>query len=861
MGRCLRAVCAAAIVLGLSPTVGFSERQPDPPDLYAQAAQPQPDAARLRAEIADKLAKLNIPAHPAETPSVKAARARKAIEHGDFATARQVISGVLARSKLQPWRFYPFEPFVIDVPDVRSPTFGKKMDDWVAHAAGDAIPPLLRAQYEYSAAWARRGPYFISVTPTENIEAFNDYMTQALKDIDASIKLDHTNPYSYRLKLSILSDVGLAGEMKAWFEASIVAYPDYFALYHSVLDTLTPKWGGSVAEMYRFVDDYAGRSPDGSPLKMLYLALYDDLVDDAGITCSRDADRDTEILAPCIAIQMKKAVAPHLDEQVEKALRLYDHYDHQQYNPILRTLLGDLLQRKGGDMLANQVLQRAAAATHSSTEMAGTDQNHNDYVIDELVAVTWNHKLLFDNSIEEMRQALRDLDATKFTDPSEKAGETAYIYNQLAMYSNLKAEYFSRMRQRSTLDDTYVDMIVYETAAAKLNKSARNEHLACYGYALLRLYEDAIRSCSEVLANDDNVQAHYWRGIAYRYTKQLPAALRDLGAVADSGDHQLSPTAAIQMSYIYLGLKDYKSLLDVIDAHRFLFNPMWAGFAYETRCRAHMELGDLQKALADCTAALQIVSSPQAQRLQQELLARLAKQKPTAAAAPPPQPPRTEGGYPHLSTRVVADIKAKIGKAGFAPNAVAVVYDPKEWDRQFTAAHPYAKVLDVPMPSLKEAVEVVVHFAQEGLGFAAMPDRPARFHVMLIDDRQRNPDDPVLDKHLWGTLGISMVQVRSVPEMQKIMDDRKPDLILIAAALPEPLNGEIHRKISNIPTVTTAVPLAPSNRPGASGPTARQGPEESAYERASLDFEEAVFDALQRTIPADRPVCVSFVTM
>ncbi len=866
MGTLVRVLCAAGILLNLSPTVSFSQIQLGQPDLYADAAQPQPDGARLRAEIADKLAKLNIPTHPAETPSVKAAQARKAIEQGDFAAARQVIAAVLAGSKLQPWRFYPFEPFITDVPDVRAAIFEKKMDDWVAHAAGDPIPLLVRAQYYYSAGWARRGPYFISVTPSDNLNAFTEYMIRALKDIDAAIKLDRTNPYSYRLKLSIVSDMGRSDEEKTWFEAAIATYPNYFTLYFSMLGALTPKWGGSTEAMYRFVNYYAGRAPDDSPLKMLYLALYDDLLEDAWGTCSRDAKRDTEILAPCIAMHMKKTRTPQLDEQIQKALQLYDHHDHQEYNVILRTLLGDMQKWKGGETFSDPILQQAAIATVSRTEMAGKEQSHNDYVIDELAAVTWNHKLLLDNSIEKMKEALRDLEATDFADPGERAGEMAYIYNQLAMYSDLKSKYLSRLRQRTNLDDTYVDMIVYETAAAALSKSARNEHLACYGYAQLRLYEDAIRSCSEVLANDDNVRAHFWRGIAYRSTKQLPEALRDLGTVADANDHELSATAAIQMSYIYVELKDFKSLLDVIDAHRFLFDPMWAGFAYETRCRAHMELGDLQKALDDCTAALQIVSSPQAQRLQQELIERLGKQKPTAASLPSPSPPNppepAKDGYPNLNSQVLDDINTKIRTAGFRPNGVAVVYDLEDWHRQFTAAHPYAKMLDLPMPSLKEAAEVMAHFAQEGLAFARAGDRPSRFHVLLVDERERNPDDQVLDKHTWGTLGISMVQARSAEEVQKDIGERTPDVILISAASPAAMKVKIQKKITTVLTITTAIPVETGNQqPMMSGGMPRKTPEEeTAYEQTLLGFEEAVFDALQRKIPPERPVYVSFAT-
>jgi len=864
MATLIRVLCAAGIVLGLSPAVGISQpAEPDPPDFYRESARPQPDAARLTAEIADKLAKLNIKPHTAETPSEKAARARKAIQKGDFATAREVIAAVLAGSKLQAWRFYPFEPFITDVPDVRAAAFEKRLDEWVAHADGDAIPLLLRAQYYYGLAWTRRGPYFVSVTPRDNVDAFGDYMNRALKDIDAAIKLDHSNPYGYRLKLAILSNLGRPEEMRRWFEAAIAAYPDYFTLYFSVLDALTPKWGGSTEAMYRFADYYAGRAPQNSPLKMLYLALYNNLLEDAGNSCS-SSGRDTQILAPCIAIHMKKTVTPQLEEQVQAALQLYDHFDHQEYNFILRTLLGAMQQLSGADALADAMLQRAAAATHSSTEMAGTQPGHNDYVIDELAAVTWNHKLLFDNSIAKMEEALHDLESTTFPDQGEKNGEMAYIYNQLAMYSDLKNKYLSRLRQRGHLNDTYVDMIVYQTAAAMLSKSTRNEHLACYGYAQLRLYEDAIRSCSEVLANDDNVQAHYWRGIAYRETNQLPAALRDLAAVAGSDDRQWKTSAAIQMSYIYLGMKDFKSLVDVLNEYRFLFDPMYAGFAYETRCRAYMELGELQKALDDCTAALRIVSSPQAQRLQQGLIERLAKpeQKPTAALVPPPVRSDAQNQYPHLGSQVIDEIRTKIRNAGFEPNGVAIVYDLEDWHRQFPAKHPYAKMLDLQMPSLKEAVEVVAHFAHDGLAFAAKADRSPRFHVLLVDDRERKPDDRALDRHTWGTLGISIMQSHSVAELQKNMPKGAPDLILISETLPESTKAEIRNQITNIPTVTMPIPVAPaSGQPVMSGPMPRQTPEELAYEGALLGFEEALFDALQKINPADRPIYVSFVTM
>jgi len=50
--------------------------------------------------------------------------------------------------------------------------------------------------------------------------------------------------------------------------------------------TLQPKWGGSVAAMYSFVDKYAGPAAEDSPLKLLYLSLYRHLLGYASVSCS-----------------------------------------------------------------------------------------------------------------------------------------------------------------------------------------------------------------------------------------------------------------------------------------------------------------------------------------------------------------------------------------------------------------------------------------------------------------------------------------------------------------------------------------------------------------------------------------------
>lgn len=130
----------------------------------------------------------------------------------------------------------------------------------------------------------------------------------------------------------------MPNEMKITFEQAIVKYPAYFQLYGVVLRALEPKWGGTVEGMYAFVDQYAGHAADYSPLKLLYLSLYRNLLDTASTACTsywRDRDR----MVQCVASVMQKISTPVLENRVTAALQLYDHSDRYQFGIVIEDIL------------------------------------------------------------------------------------------------------------------------------------------------------------------------------------------------------------------------------------------------------------------------------------------------------------------------------------------------------------------------------------------------------------------------------------------------------------------------------------------------------------------------------------------
>jgi len=569
--------------------------------------------AGLTSTLDEETAKLNIAPRTIELTSEKAMRVRNAIAHEDYSTASKITADVLASSHLQNWRFYPFSYFINDVANVNDPAFETRLNAWVAQNKGDAIPLLVRAKYYYDLGWFIRGTKFDQQTQPGHLDSFVSYMEKALVDADASIHLNGGNPYSYYLKDKILSGLGLSDRLRDAFQEAIAKYPAYYGLYDVMLNTLEPKWGGDVAQMYGFVDQYAGHADENSPLKLLYLSLYNDLLDAAAVACTPyGGDKDER--AECVASAMQQIVKPNLLNQVTTAFQLYDHSDKYQFGVIVESILSTMLRSAGGDVYSGAILQLAASSMHSDAALTEDNPGHNDYIIDKAVAQSWYMKGFYDNALKKDREAIADAEKAAFQSAEEKDVAIADIYQHAG-------EIYEKLNQ-------YPDMIAYEKAAVALGNKTEYEYFICYGYYRLKDYDAAVSSCNTSLEHQPgNVKALYWRGNTYRDLGRTDAALQDFTAVADSED-SFRTYAPIDISMIYFSRSDNQSALDVLNKYTFLYDPQTnnkSGMAvsYNNRCYAYMQLGELKKARDDCTASLKYGSIPDAYRKMQELNRRL----------------------------------------------------------------------------------------------------------------------------------------------------------------------------------------------------------------------------------------------
>jgi tetratricopeptide (TPR) repeat protein len=554
--------------------------------------------------------------HSDTSTATKVGKVVVAIQQGDFDTAEKVLKESFQQSRLQKGYFRPFDKFIARISQPGNEAFLHQLNVWVdsntRQHKNPAMPYLLRALYHHKTAWRIRGEKFASDTQSERLDAFHTQSALAAADIAKAIRGDEENPYSAYLWLEIMSGNGNTPEMEAAFRQSIRKFPDYYPLYRVRLRTLSPKWGGSPKAMYAFADAYVEKSEKHSPLKLLYVQLYAHLVDTTWIACN---DEKTHALAECMASMMDRLVTQDLLKNTYAALQLYPHADKFEFTREVGRALTDMIRTRGAERYAGFMLQLAADSTGSNIQLSAKETPDNNFMIDHLAGYVWFRKDHYDNAEKLLNRALVDLSHFPFPDEEERDMAKAELYDKLAGVYN------------GTRD--YEKVVIYQTAAEALDEILRPgwSHMKCHALYRLKLYDAAIKDCTAQFENGGTIETVYWRAKAHQEIGVNEKALQDFHLIAES-DHNFRTSAAIELSVIYAKSNDMPHMLEVLNTYDFLYDEAREdkkdiAIAYNNRCYAQMQLGNLQDALQDCTASLRFDSLPDAFQKQQELLKRL----------------------------------------------------------------------------------------------------------------------------------------------------------------------------------------------------------------------------------------------
>jgi tetratricopeptide (TPR) repeat protein len=543
--------------------------------------------------LAQRTEELGIKPKRVVMPSDLALEATVAIKNGNYARAEQISEDVLTGSRLQSWRFYPFNEFMGSVVRGDDPVLLEHMNMWLAQQPDSALAYLFRAQYYQEAGWAARGG-------------------EARADLQRSISLNPKIPLTYYELLSVASSNGGSQDVEHVFQSAIKAFPNYYPLYKTRLRSLAPNRGGSVNAMYAFVERYADAAPGNSPLKLLYLDLYANVLEASAYDCNSYSGDARHL---CVRALFWFRSRRGLDDRMESALNLYKTSDPIQFStavwPLLETISCD--RCIGAPAVVGRVLQLAASIMGSDNRMMD-EPTHNSYVLDDITARVWAQMGNSANADKKFHEALRDVERTSFPNEAEKAEATATVLDHMAAFA----------------DDTsqFVDIIVYHDAA---NAAGGINHTAipyrkCYAYYRMKYFAAAANECTALIEGNGNyMQTHYWRGKAYEGLGQWDASIEDFTPVADSADNWFRVGAALDMSYDFGQKGDFAGQLASMNRYPYLFDPGLQpphdlAVAYNNRCFAYMKLGQLKEALDDCTMSLKFDRIPDAFQKQQELL-------------------------------------------------------------------------------------------------------------------------------------------------------------------------------------------------------------------------------------------------
>lgn len=574
-----------------------------------EAGSADPPSPILAAPTALDTIQLVVKPHSGVATTDKAMSAAELLRGGNYQQAEALATEVLAHSTLQSFAFYPFNQFISHLSPGDDRKFLEGVTAWITSNPRSSLAYLIRAQYYTDTAWLIRGSDYARAVPAEHMRGFHDFLQKAANDVRQSIALDPGIPWSYSLWVKITAGSGDSAQLAQAFDAGVARFPAYYPLYQIKLNYLIPKWGGSAELMYSFVQQYGGKA---APLKLLYLQLVAHQLSVAHVKCGR---LGLAARSECLEPYMNYLALGGLKENVSKALSIYKDCDPIQFSIALWPILGDIVGGESGPPSgpATTILEMTAAAMGSDTQLIHPP-GHNNYVIDDITARVWARLNNPVNVDQKFKEALADIERTSFPSDDEKDIAIATVYDHMAWDS------------RTTLQ--YSKVIAYHDAAntvAGINHGG-TQYLKCFALYKLGRFQEAVEECSQLIdSHRDVALGYYYRARAHEGLKEYEASLADFAPVAENGsDNYVRWGAVLEMEHVNALLSRYATELEIFQKYPFVFDadlqpPDDLAIAYNNRCFAYMKVGELRKALDDCTTSLKYGHLPDAVHKQQEL--------------------------------------------------------------------------------------------------------------------------------------------------------------------------------------------------------------------------------------------------
>jgi len=144
-----------------------------------------------------------------------------------------------------------------------------RFSQWLLRYPDSYAAPLARGVYYWLLGWHSRGSGYLRYTPSLRLAEMRNYFSLAVPDLRRAIRLNSklSVAHGFLLTLAKISGVGVSG--KRTLEAGLLAVPRSAVIRGSYLFGLLPWWGGSLPEIWYFLERTKREIPDEPGLRHL----------------------------------------------------------------------------------------------------------------------------------------------------------------------------------------------------------------------------------------------------------------------------------------------------------------------------------------------------------------------------------------------------------------------------------------------------------------------------------------------------------------------------------------------------------------------------------------------------------------
>ena len=155
----------------------------------------------------------------------------------------QHTNGALSEQKLG----QALEPFATSDPDL-----SVRLNDWLTAMPNAWQPHLAAGIYYQHLAWLSRGEHYVSHTSRQQLQDMKSHRAKAIAHLTRTTVIEPRLPHAWAYLINLTKLMKGADDTERLYQQAKLYVPSSFVLHWNYANAKTPKWGGSMQEVWLF---------------------------------------------------------------------------------------------------------------------------------------------------------------------------------------------------------------------------------------------------------------------------------------------------------------------------------------------------------------------------------------------------------------------------------------------------------------------------------------------------------------------------------------------------------------------------------------------------------------------------------